>query len=78
MGESNQTRQRIKFRFHGNGLTGFGCEGVRGKIDLLKMDCEGSEWDILENLESLKSVDNITLEYHFRANQKITIMQKIW
>ena len=41
-----------------------------GKIDLLKMDCEGSEWDILENSESLKCVDNITLEYHLWANQK--------
>lgn len=41
-----------------------------GKIDLLKMDCEGSEWDILENPESLKCVDNITLEYHLWANQK--------
>lgn len=41
-----------------------------GKIDLLKMDCEGSEWDILENPKSLRQVDNITLEYHLWANQK--------
>ena len=42
------------------------------------MDCEGSEWDILEDPESLRQVDNITLEYHLWANQKIMIMQKIW
>lgn len=41
---------------------------VGGKIDLLKMDCEGSEWKILEDSESLKKVNNITLEYHLWAN----------
>ena len=45
-------------------------EMAGGKIDLLKMDCEGSEWDILENPKSLSQVDNITLEYHLWANQK--------
>ena len=43
---------------------------IGGKIDLLKMDCEGSEWEILEDSESLKNVNNITLEYHLWANGK--------
>jgi hypothetical protein len=34
------------------------------------MDCEGSEWGILGDTESLKQVNNITLEYHLWANQK--------
>ena len=71
MGESNQTRVKES----GNdGTEMVSLDSVvkeaGGKIDLLKMDCEGSEWDILENPESLESVDNITLEYHLWANQK--------
>ena len=71
IGESNQTRVKES----GTGSTEMVSlhsvvKEVGGKIDLLKMDCEGSEWDILENPESLKSVDNITLEYHLWANQK--------
>ncbi len=33
-------------------------------IDLLKLDCEGAEWQILQDDESLKGVRAITLEYH--------------
>ncbi len=33
-------------------------------IDLLKLDCEGAEWQILHDTESLKEVRAITLEYH--------------
>ena len=35
-----------------------------GNIDLLKMDCEGSEWLILQDLETLKHVRYLTVEYH--------------
>jgi len=35
-----------------------------GSIDLLKMDCEGSEWIILQDLETLKCVKYLTVEYH--------------
>ena len=71
MGESNQTRVKES----GNGGTEMisldsVVKELGGKIDLLKLDCEGSEWDILGNPESLKSVDNISLEYHLWANQK--------
>jgi len=71
MGESNQTR--VKETSCGstkmvslNSLL----KEAGGKIDLLKMDCEGSEWDILEDPESLRQVENITLEYHLWANQE--------
>ena len=43
---------------------------VGGYADLLKMDCEGSEWDILEEKDSLRNVRNITLEYHLWKNHK--------
>ena len=35
-----------------------------GHVDLLKMDCEGAEWEILEDHESLKSIASIRMEYH--------------
>ena len=35
-----------------------------GRIDLLKMDCEGAEWDILEDTESWKHVYRVVCEYH--------------
>jgi FkbM family methyltransferase len=40
---------------------------VGGKIDLLKLDCEGAEWQILEDYESMRNVYYITLEYHLWA-----------
>lgn len=39
-------------------------EKLGGKIDLLKMDCEGAEWDILPASEAWQKVDNLELEYH--------------
>lgn len=37
---------------------------MNGTIDLLKLDCEGAEWEILKDHETLKKVKAITLEYH--------------
>lgn len=37
---------------------------IGGKVDLLKLDCEGAEWEILKDSDSLKNVRAITLEYH--------------
>jgi FkbM family methyltransferase len=35
-----------------------------GRIDLLKLDCEGAEWEILQPGACWKSVRNVRLEYH--------------
>jgi len=43
-------------------------EKTGGQIDLLKMDCEGSEWSILEDSKLLQKINNITFEYHLWAN----------
>lgn len=35
-----------------------------GGIDLLKLDCEGAEWDILKDSDSLSTVKHVVMEYH--------------
>lgn len=37
---------------------------IEGQIDLLKLDCEGAEWDILLNTSAFRHVKNIRMEYH--------------
>jgi FkbM family methyltransferase len=37
---------------------------IGGTVDLLKLDCEGAEWNILELSGCWNSVRNIRLEYH--------------
>lgn len=40
-------------------------------IDLLKLDCEGGEFDILFNLtdSNIDKIDNIVMEYHDKATK---------
>jgi FkbM family methyltransferase len=40
-------------------------------IDLLKMDCEGSEWSILEETNLLKRTKDFFLEYHLTGGHTI-------
>lgn len=35
-----------------------------GDIDILKLDCEGAEWGLLEDTNSWKHVKSLTMEYH--------------
>lgn len=48
-------------------------ERAGGKIDMLKMDCEGGEWEILEDEESWKNVRSLTMEYHLWAKPDIKV-----
>ena len=71
IGESNQTRVNESSPGATEMITLESIlSNIDGEIDLLKMDCEGSEWGILRDTKSLKKVNNITLEYHLWANQK--------
>jgi FkbM family methyltransferase len=35
-----------------------------GQVDLLKLDCEGAEWEIFLDTETWKRVRHLTMEYH--------------
>jgi FkbM family methyltransferase len=51
------------------------------KIDYLKIDCEGAEYEIIESLDEqylTNNIDKICLEYHFNKDGKInTILDKL-
>ena len=36
----------------------------KNKVDIVKMDCEGSEWEILDKVDLLKNIKFLTMEYH--------------
>lgn len=44
-----------------------------GEIDILKLDCEGAEWGILEDIERWKQVKSLSMEYHLwgKAGSKV-------
>lgn len=39
-------------------------ERMGGYVDILKLDCEGSEWVILKDKKALEKVNYLTLEFH--------------
>lgn len=39
-------------------------KNIGGQIDLLKLDCEGGEWEILDDKISFKRVSHLRMEYH--------------
>ena len=49
-----------------------------GPLDLLKMDCEGSEWEILSAHEALRNVRFITMEYHLFPEKTLSQLQQIF
>ena len=44
-----------------------------GDIDILKLDCEGAEWGLLEDTKNWKQVNSLTMEYHLwgKADAKV-------
>jgi FkbM family methyltransferase len=47
-------------------------DNAGGQIDILKMDCEGGEWDIFEDTDSWRYVNSLTMEYHLWAKDGST------
>jgi FkbM family methyltransferase len=42
-------------------------ERLGGKVDLLKLDCEGAEWDIFQATDAFEKVRIIRMEYHLTS-----------
>jgi len=42
-----------------------------GAVDLVKLDCEGAEWEILKDEKTWKDVSNLTMEFHLWAGYTI-------
>jgi FkbM family methyltransferase len=45
---------------------------IGGRIDLLKLDCEGGEWDIFQIPEPFQKVAEIRMEYHLVGGKTIS------
>src|SRR6202022_520478 len=39
-------------------------ERLGGSVGLVKLDCEGAEWDLLGDATSWRGVERIAMEYH--------------
>lgn len=37
---------------------------LNGRVDLAKIDCEGAEWEMFENPEPWRSIQELRIEYH--------------
>lgn len=37
---------------------------IGGKVDLLKIDCEGAEWELFEDSSSWQKIQRVAMEYH--------------
>lgn len=46
-----------------------------GGVDLLKMDCEGGEWEIFEDQESFSQVRYLAMEYHLQHAPGRTLLR---
>jgi FkbM family methyltransferase len=48
-------------------------ERAGGQIDLLKLDCEGAEWELLDDPSLWSGVQHLTMEYHLWAKPGSTV-----
>ena len=46
-------------------------ERIGGDVDLLKMDCEGAEWEMFRLANCWKSIRNIRMEYHLFNGESV-------
>ena len=54
----------------GEGIPKIAFSSITGRHDivhLVKLDCEGAEWEILEDVAAWQNVRNLTMEYHLWA-----------
>jgi len=46
-------------------------ERIGGTVDLLKLDCEGAEWDLFQAADAWRRVRNLRMEYHLFHGETI-------
>jgi FkbM family methyltransferase len=51
-------------------------ERMGGMVDLLKLDCEGAEWDLFRANHAWKLVRNIRMEYHLFQGETIAQVEQ--
>jgi len=44
---------------------------LNGTVDLVKLDCEGAEWEILKDEKTWQNVRNLTMEFHLWAGYSL-------
>jgi FkbM family methyltransferase len=47
-----------------------------GTVDLLKLDCEGAEWDLFRATDAWKRVRNVRMEYHLFRGETIAQVEQ--
>jgi FkbM family methyltransferase len=66
---------KVKVTSNGNvAMTRFSTfvnRNISGTIDLLKMDCEGFEWELFKDGAAFEKVDRIHMEYHLIDNRTL-------
>jgi FkbM family methyltransferase len=50
---------------------------IGGHIDLLKLDCEGGEWEILADIAAMRNVESITMEYHLSSARSLSKLENL-
>lgn len=48
-----------------------------GSVDLLKLDCEGAEWELFDQPEIWQQVKRLTMEYHLWANPNMDVPEMV-
>jgi FkbM family methyltransferase len=46
-----------------------------GEIDLLKLDCEGAEWDIFKDKKSFEKIKILTMEFHLSNDYNVEFLK---
>lgn len=70
---SSRLSQVVKIEEGGVPLVGISAviDRIGGQVDLLKLDCEGFEWDILKDQAAFERVRCIRMEYHLTGGRDL-------